>query len=122
MIVGFSNRAGRKYRWGERRREEDCPGFDPVDRSDPAGTGWSGGPATVTVGIHRVAAGDGHAAWPLNIYRAGHRLPSPGVLAVDHRHLYCLLTIHDLLQRRGVAAAFDLLTTAEIADALDACA
>jgi hypothetical protein len=48
--------------------------------------------------------------------------PPHGGLAVGHRHLYNLLSVHDLLRGHGVALAFGRLTKTQIADALDACA
>jgi hypothetical protein len=65
---------------------------------------------------------DGPTSWPLNALPAHRRQPPNDGLAIGHRHLYCLLSVHDLLRRRDVTAAFRLLTEEQIADALDACA
>jgi hypothetical protein len=64
----------------------------------------------------------GHTLWPSNAAPADRRQPPYGGLAIGHRHLYSLLSVHDTLRRHGVTAAFRLLTEEQIADALDACA
>jgi hypothetical protein len=60
------------------------------------------------------------AVWPLNSSAPErHRLRHGA--AAGHRHLRCLLSVHAILRRDGVAAAFRLLTPTQLADAITAC-
>ena len=90
-------------------------------RSYPVGATHSR-PATLAENPRRAADVRRLPTWPLNESlpcprQSPHRGP-----AVGHRHLYNLLSVHDILRRQGVTAAFRVLTDGQIADALDACA
>jgi hypothetical protein len=59
--------------------------------------------------------------WPLNSAAPDRGDPCPRGAAAGHRHLHCLLSVHAVVRREGVATAFRLLTPAQIADAITAC-
>lgn len=91
-------------------------------QSHPPGATYS--PGSTRAEFHTWQATDSHGptSWPLNALAAPRRQPPHGGLAIGQRHLYCLLSVHDVLRRQGVTAAYGLLTEAQIADVLDACA
>jgi hypothetical protein len=63
------------------------------------------------------AAGGTRRDWPVNRSAPARRLPSP----TEHRHLSHLLLVHDVLSHEGVAQAVRLLSSAQIAEGIDAC-
>ena len=91
-------------------------------KSYPLGATYSHG--STRAGFHtlQVADSDGPTSWPSNAAPAHRRQPPHDGLAIGHRHLYSLLSVHDTLRRHGVTVAFRLLTEEQIDDALDACA